>query len=97
MAKVTIDGVTFDLPDSGMSGREIKKAANLPAESTAYLIQPNGEHRIIDDGENVRPQEGDRFGSVTRFRAAWGRKLSATGKRLDRKENRQDDGVPMEA
>lgn len=71
MAKiVTIDGVTFEVPDSGMTSTDIKNLANLPADSTPYLITPDGQHVIIEDNSKVELKDGDRVGTVTRFTAA---------------------------
>ena len=70
MAKVTIDGVTLDVPDSGMTCERIKTIAKLPADSTPYVITPDGQHVIIEDNSKVELKEGDRIGSVTRFTAA---------------------------
>jgi len=71
MAKiVTIDGVTLEVPDSGMTGTDIKNLAKLPADSTPYVITPDGQHAIIEDNSKVELKEGDRVGTVTRFTAA---------------------------
>jgi len=71
MAKiVTIDGVTLEVPDSGMTVTDIKNLAKLPADSTPYVITPDGQHVIIEDNSKVELKEGDRVGTVTRFTAA---------------------------
>jgi len=67
---VTIDGVTFEVPDSGMTKNDIRKLANLPADSTPYLITPDGHHVILEDDSKVELKDGDRVGTVTRFTAA---------------------------
>lgn len=71
MAKlVTIDGVTLDVPDSGMTGTDIKNLAKLPADNTPYVIMPDGQHVIMEDNSKVELKNGDRVGTVTRFTAA---------------------------
>lgn len=70
MAKVKIEDVTFDVPESGMTGTDIKSLAKLPADSTPYVITPDGQHVIVEDNSKVELKDGDRVGTVTRFTAA---------------------------
>ncbi len=70
MAKVTIGDNTFDVPESGVTGAEIKRLADLPPDSTPYVIGARGEHRAIGDSERAQLADGDRLGSVSRFTAA---------------------------
>lgn len=67
---VNIEGVTFEVPASGMYGTDIKAIAKMPADSTPYIITPDGQHVIIEDNAKVELKEGDRIGTVTRFTAA---------------------------
>ena len=67
---VNIDGVTLEVPVSGMYGKDLKTLAKMPGDSTPYIITQDGQHVIIEDNSKVELKEGDRVGSVTRFTAA---------------------------
>jgi hypothetical protein len=72
MPKVIVEGVEVILPESGMYGRELKAIAKLPEGSVPYRIDSHDKHTVIEDAEYIELNEGDRIGSVTRFRAAGG-------------------------
>lgn len=70
MAKQTINGIEFDVPDSGMTGGEIKKVAGIAQDDTLYTVDKTGKHQVVEDSQRIQPGEGAGFGSVPRFTAA---------------------------
>ena len=69
MAKIFIDGQTFEIPDNNLTGEEIRNLASIPKEKTLYAVE-EGSHTIIDDHKPTEIKDGQKIGSLSPFTAA---------------------------
>jgi hypothetical protein len=66
MEKV-INGIRMEIPDDA-TRETLLQDLHRSDDSIVYAITPSGEHRVLNEGDSLASEQGDRLGIVSRFR-----------------------------
>jgi len=67
MVETKIDGILMHIPDS-ITTETLLQRSQAEAGDIAYRIDPYGNQQVLMPGQEVEVRDGDRFGTISRFR-----------------------------
>ena len=67
MAEILVNGIRMEIPD-GITTETLLQRSQAEAGDIAYRIDPYGDQQVLMPGQEVEVEDGDRFGTISRFR-----------------------------
>ncbi len=68
MARIKVNGIDMEIPDSVTTTEELLQMSQADPEDVGYQLDNYGSQTVLAPGQEVEVKDGDRFGTVSRFR-----------------------------
>jgi len=71
MAEILVNRIQMEVPDSITTEMLLQESQAEPGDFL-YHLEPDGNQRVLASGQQVEVEDGDRFGTISRFRTGGG-------------------------